>query len=62
MELLVNLETNKVNSVGEWRGQNNIGKILMICRDCLAQGTEPEIDYELLDSSNIYILGKRIFY
>ena len=62
MELLVNLETNKINNVGEWRGQNNIGKILMICRDCLAHGTEPEIDYKLLDKYDIYILGKRLFF
>ena len=58
---LINVETNKVDSIGEWRGQNNIGKILMICRDCLIHGTEPEIDYELLTRANIYILGERLF-
>ena len=58
---LINVETNKVDSIGEWRGQNNIGKILMICRDCLIYGTEPEIDYELLTRANIYILGERLF-
>ena len=57
---LINVETNKVDSIGEWRGQNNIGKILMICRDCLLHGTEPEIDYELLSRANIFILGKRL--
>ena len=60
MDSLVNLETNKINNVGEWRGQNNIGKILMICRDCIANGTEPKIDYELLRNSNIHILGQRL--
>lgn len=56
----INLETNKINDVGEWRGQNNIGKILMICRDCIANGTEPPIDYELLRNANIHILGKKL--
>jgi len=54
-------KTNKMNNIGEWKGQNNIGKILMICRDCLIHGTEPEIDYELLTRANIYILGERLF-
>lgn len=60
IDIVVNLETNKVNDVGEWRGQNNIGKILMICRDCIANGTEPPIDYELLRNANIHILGKKL--
>ncbi|MBR6980721.1 MAG: NADAR family protein [Prevotella sp.] len=60
IDIIVNLETNKVNDVGEWRGQNNIGKILMTCRDCIANGTEPLIDYELLNNANIHILGKKL--
>ena len=60
LDMLINLESNKVNDVGEWRGQNNIGKILMICRDCIANGTEPLIDYELLRRANIHILGERL--
>ncbi len=62
METLINLETNKVNNVGEWRGQNNIGKILMICRDGLANGTEPDIDYELLNKAYIHILDKCLIF
>ena len=58
--MLVNLEINKLNNVGEWRGQNNIGKILMICRDCIANGTEPLIDYELLHNASIHILGRKL--
>ena len=61
LDRLINIETNKLNNIGEWRGQNNIGKILMICRDCLIHGTEPEIDYDLLTHANIYILGERLF-
>ena len=55
---LINVETNKVDSIGEWRGQNNIGKILMICRDCIIKGTEPVINYDLLRDAQIHIFGK----
>lgn len=55
---LINIETNKINDIGVWKGQNNIGKILMLCRDCIREGTEPQIDYDLLKRSNIYILGE----
>jgi len=58
LKRLINVETNKVNSIGEWRGQNNIGKILMICRDCIIKGTEPVIDYDLLRNAHIHIFGK----
>ena len=57
---LVAQETNKINNVGVFTGQNNLGKILMICRDCLINGAEPPIDYALLESKDIHILGKRI--
>lgn len=57
---LINIETNKLNDIGEWRGQNNIGKILMICRDCLHNGTTPEIDYNLLNEAGIFLFGKRL--
>jgi predicted NAD-dependent protein-ADP-ribosyltransferase YbiA (DUF1768 family) len=60
LKRLVNIETCKVNGIGVFVGQNNFGKILMICRDCLVYGTEPPIDYNLLESKDIHILGKRI--
>ena len=60
LKRIVNSETCKVNGIGTFVGQNNLGKILMICRDCLIQGVEPTIDYNLLETKNIYILGKRI--
>ena len=59
-ERLINVETNKLDNVGEWRGQNNIGKILMMCRDCIVAGSEPEIDYDLLRRSDIHILGQKL--
>ena len=58
--MLINLETNKLNNVGEWRGQNNIGKNLMLCHDCIVDGTEPPIDYELLHNASIHILGRKL--
>lgn len=53
-------EMEKLKNIGEWKGQNNMGKILMICRDCLIGGNEPPIDYDLLNRSNIYLLGERL--
>lgn len=41
-------------------GQNNLGKILMICRKALIEGTEPHIDYDLLRSKDIYLFGKKL--
>ena len=45
---------------GEYVGQNIMGKILTLIKNCLHEGTEPEIDYALLKSKNIYLLGKKI--
>lgn len=42
------------------RGGNAVGKCLTICRRCLAEGSKPRINYDLLNSSNIYILGERV--
>lgn len=60
LKRIVNSETCKVDGIGTFVGQNNLGKILMICRDCLIQGVEPPIDYNLLETKDIHILGKRI--
>lgn len=60
LDLKINIETNKVRNIGEFIGQNNIGKILMICRRCLLEGTEPPIDRTLLNSANITILGNHL--
>lgn len=60
LAFLINIQTNAIRNVGTFVGQNNIGKILMICRDCLRRGTQPDIDLDLLRSKKIYILGKRM--
>lgn len=61
VERLVCVETNKVNKVGVFNGQNNLGKILMLCRDATKNGTSPNIDYDLLSKYNIFLFGKRLF-
>lgn len=52
--------------LGEWsttgifRGQNLMGKILMACKQALEQGTEPPIDYALLQDAHINLLGREL--
>jgi len=52
--------------LGEWsttgifRGQNLMGKILMVCKQALEQGAEPPIDYALLQDAHINLLGKEL--
>lgn len=56
----INVETNKARNIGTFIGQNNIGKILMLCRRCLIEGIEPPIDRALLNTANITILGNSL--
>lgn len=49
---------NDFCNYGVFRGTNAMGKILMLCKQCLHEGTAPDIDYELLKSKNIFICGK----
>lgn len=49
-----------LNDEGVFKGENNLGKILMLCRDSLKAGMEPPIDYQLLQSKNIYLFGKEL--
>lgn len=46
---------------GIFEGNNEMGKVLMIVKKCLHDGTEPQIDYELLKSKNIYLMGQSVF-
>ena len=52
--------------LGEWsttgifRGQNLMGKILMVCKQALEQGAEPPIDYALLQDAHINLLGREL--
>ncbi|MBD5421668.1 MAG: NADAR family protein [Bacteroides sp.] len=47
-------------SIGSYLGQNNIGKILMICRNSLIAGTKPDINHRLLNSARIMIFGNTL--
>lgn len=47
-------------NVGVYEGKNVMGKILTIIKDCLHKGTEPDIDYELLNRKEIYLLGEKV--
>lgn len=59
-EQIINIETNRINNIGVWEGQNNIGKILMLCRRCLARQSQPPIDYDLLREAHIHLLDKEL--
>ena len=50
----------RANESGHLCGGNAMGKILTICRRHLLNGTAPAIDTDLLNASDIHILGKRI--
>lgn len=47
---------------GVIRGGNAMGKILTICRRCLVNNTEPDINRQLLNEAGIYILGQRVVF
>ncbi|MBR1550846.1 MAG: NADAR family protein [Muribaculaceae bacterium] len=48
------------SQVGVFVGRNVMGKILMACRRALVNGTEPNIDYALLQEAHINLLGKEL--
>ncbi len=50
--------TNNFCNYGVYHGHNTMGKILSYIKDCLHDAKEPEIDYELLRSKNIYLMGE----
>lgn len=51
-----------VDENGILHGGNALGKILTICRRHLVAGTMPNIDTDLLNDSNIYMLGQKIHF
>lgn len=58
LNLLISKECGKITDVGSFVGENNMGKILMLCRIALRNNTVPPIDYELLRAKKIYLFGK----
>ena len=51
---------NSINAIGHFRGQNVMGKIIKLCSLAVIYGQEPEIDYDLLKSKELYLLGEPI--
>lgn len=51
---------NSINDIGVFEGKNVMGKIIKIMSLSLLYGQEPKIDYDLLESKELYIDGKRI--
>ena len=49
---------NSINHIGTFEGKNLMGKILKLCQLALVEEKELDIDYELLKSKNIYLLGE----
>ena len=47
-------------NVGTYTGNNVMGKILTMVKQCLHDGTEPDINYDLLKSKDIHFLGQPI--
>lgn len=50
-------ERNKINHIGTWQGVNCMGKILKYLQLCLLDNVEPNINYDLLKSKQIYLFG-----
>lgn len=48
------------STIGVFKGQNVMGKILMTCKQALEQGTEPPINYALLQDAHINLLGREL--
>lgn len=50
---------NEIHYIGTFsKGHNYMGKILKMCQIALLDGIEPNINYELLRSKQIYLFGK----
>lgn len=58
LNLLISKECAKITDVGYFIGQNNMGKILMLCKIALRNNTVPPIDYDLLRAKKIYLFGE----
>lgn len=59
-EKLMDDMMNNFCGMGVFEGNNTMGKILMIVKKCLHEGTEPLIDYDLLNRKNIHLLGTKL--
>lgn len=53
---------NNIFNIGCYYGVNTMGKILTYMTNCLKQGIEPQIDYKLLNSKEIYWFGEKLVF
>jgi hypothetical protein len=61
LEDIVQQARDEIQYIGTYKnGCNYMGKILKQCQLALLNGTEPPINYELLRSKQIYLLGKEL--
>jgi len=58
LEQITMIERNKINTIGSFKGVNCMGKILKLCQMALITNSEPPIDYELLITKKIHLLGE----
>jgi hypothetical protein len=54
------LTSNSINNIGRFEGVNCMGKIIKLMSISLIYGQEPPIDYEMLKSKQLYMLGRSI--
>ena len=55
---LISEQCGKITDVGNFVGENNMGKILKMCQISLRNNVIPPIDYELLRAKKIYLFGE----
>ena len=61
LDEMVQQARDEIQHIGIYKGGFNfMGKILKQCQLALLNDTEPSIDYELLRSKHIYLLGKEL--
>lgn len=59
-EQIVKERMNDFCNIGTFIGNNAMGKILMITKRCLHEGTVPDINFDLLNRKDIHLLGNRL--
>ena len=58
LNALISHECNGITNIGRFVGENNMGKVLMLCKIALHHKVTPPIDYALLRAKRIYIFGE----
>lgn len=58
LNALVSQACSQITDVGTFIGENNMGKILIMCKIALQNNVVPPIDYVLLRSKKIHLFGE----